>query len=120
MLPFAIVMTVFSTVLSCVMLAVTLTRKSIFMMKSHPTETITQSAMTMTTYSAIQTGISQEIPDFMTASSNFSSLATMKVRMVPSAAAITVAISPSPSPTVPILSSFSPASALTDHNHGNV
>ncbi|KAL5083743.1 hypothetical protein Trisim1_012425 [Trichoderma cf. simile WF8] len=69
MLPFAIVMTVFSTVLSCVMLAITLTRKSIFMMKSHPTKTITLSAITMTTHSTVKASTLQNRPNLMTISS---------------------------------------------------
>ncbi|PKK50326.1 hypothetical protein CI102_4705 [Trichoderma harzianum] len=78
MLPFAIVMTVFSTVLSCVMLAVTLTRKSIFMMKSHPTKTITLSAITMTTHSTTKTSTLQDRPNVVTISSGPSlSLTTM-------------------------------------------
>ncbi|KAL7962320.1 hypothetical protein V8C34DRAFT_271489 [Trichoderma compactum] len=84
MLPFAIVMTVFSTVLSCVMLAVTLTRKSIFMMKSHPKETITLSAITITTHSTVKTSILQDRPNLMTISSSPSLTLTTMVSAPPS------------------------------------
>ncbi|KAL6892956.1 hypothetical protein HDV57DRAFT_513210 [Trichoderma longibrachiatum] len=114
MLPFAIAMTIFSTLLSCVMLAVTLTRKSFFMMKAHPTETITQSALTMNSYS---TTFSQESPSPMTAvDSSAMPLPTM-VSGLPSFSMTTATISTASSlasPAAQILASSNLALAFID------
>ncbi|KAL7910742.1 hypothetical protein GGI35DRAFT_445476 [Trichoderma velutinum] len=66
------------------MLAVTLTRKSIFMMKSQPKETITQSVITMTTHSTVNTSISQDRSNWVTVSSNPSLSLTTMVTAPPS------------------------------------
>ncbi|TFB07122.1 hypothetical protein CCMA1212_000540 [Trichoderma ghanense] len=110
MLPFAIAMTVFSTLLSCVMLAVTLTRKSIFMMKAHPTATITQPPLTMTTYS---TSFLQESPTLITASGSVPLPTTVSGLPSMTTASISTA-SPSASPAAPILSSSNLASVFID------
>ncbi|KAL6875162.1 hypothetical protein J3F83DRAFT_548282 [Trichoderma novae-zelandiae] len=115
MLPFAIAMTIISTLLSCVMLAVTLTRKSFLMTKAHPAETITQSALTMTTYSTLQTTFPQESPGLTTALGSSSVPLPTLVSGLPSmTTATTSAASPSASPAAPILSSSNLASVFID------
>ncbi|OTA01653.1 hypothetical protein A9Z42_0019680 [Trichoderma parareesei] len=112
MLPFAIAMTIFSTLLSCVMLAVTLTRKSFLMTKAHPTETITQSALTMATFS---TTFTQENPSLMTAVDSSSVPLPTTVGGLPSmTTATTTTASPSARPAAPILSSSNLASVYID------
>ncbi|PTB69077.1 hypothetical protein BBK36DRAFT_1157318 [Trichoderma citrinoviride] len=112
MLPFAIAMTIISTLLSCVMLAVTLTRKSFLMMKAHPTETVTQSALTMATYS---TTFLQESAILATATGNSLVPLPTTVSGLPSVTAATNSTaSPSARPVAPILSSSDLASAFVD------
>ncbi|KAH0492813.1 hypothetical protein TgHK011_007744 [Trichoderma gracile] len=114
MLPFAIAMTIFSTLLSCVMLAVTLTRKSFFMTRAHPTATITQSALTMATF---PTTFPQESPSLTTAvdSSSVPLPTTTVSGMLSMTATATISTaSPSASPVAPMLPSSNLASVFID------
>ncbi|KAH6605825.1 hypothetical protein Trco_004978 [Trichoderma cornu-damae] len=98
-------MTVVSTLFSCVMLAVTLTRKSILMMRTRPKETITQSVTTMTASLMAPTSAMQNVSSAMTISSNVSLPLTLTTPMsgLPSVTvtASTASFSPRPSPILP-------------------
>lgn len=113
MLPFTIIMTIVSVLISCVVVAVKLARKSMLMMKTHPKETITQSVATMTISSTVPMGTLQNASNSVTVSSNASLPLDTLVSGLPTRTTMTPLASPSPSPS-PILSSSNLASVYVD------
>lgn len=106
MLPFTILMAVVSAVISCIVVVVKLTRKSALMMKTHPQETITQSATAMVTSPLTLTGVLN-----MTNSTSLSLTTSMSGSSPTTTIASATPLSPSPSS---ILASSNLASVFVD------